>query len=156
MTHRSEDLRNLGLFGHSHGGKTAVVDALAFATKVTGRHGNTADGSSISNNEPEEKERKQTLNAHQFHFPYDKSTLNVIDTPGHPDFCADAYSAMHVVETGVLCVSGTNPITFHARRLWSEMGRAGLGRAIVVTHLDLENVDFDEVVATLADALGNT
>jgi elongation factor G len=156
MTHRSEDLRNLGLFGHSHGGKTALIDALAFLTKITGRHGNTADGSSISNNEPEEKERKQTLNAHQFRFPFDKVTINVVDTPGHPDFLADAYSAMRVVETGILCVSAANPVTFHARRLWGEMGRAGVGRAIMVTHLDAENVDFDEVVETLREAFGDS
>jgi elongation factor G len=157
MAHRPEDLRNVGLFGHAGSGKTALVDALAFQCKVSGRHGNSADGTSISNGEPEEKERKQTLCSHLFHFPVEKATLNVIDTPGHPDFLADAISAMSAVEIGILCVSAAAHVTFHARRLWTEMGRHGLGRAIVVTHVDGENADFeatlDELVKTFGDVV---
>ncbi|HLU39630.1 MAG TPA: GTP-binding protein, partial [Planctomycetota bacterium] len=74
MASRSEALRNVVLFGHSSSGKTALVDALAFATKVSNRHGDVANGTSISNTEPEEKERKQTLSSHVFSFPLDGGT----------------------------------------------------------------------------------
>jgi elongation factor G len=154
MAHRSGDLRNIALFGHGHSGKTAVVDALAFLTKLSPRHGSTADGTSVSDTEPEEKERKQTLSAHVFHMDLDNVTLNVIDTPGHPDFVADALAAMQVVETGILCVSAASHVTFHARRLWSEMGKAGLGRAILVTHLDAETADFEKTLAELREVFG--
>ena len=61
MAHRPEGIRNVTLFGHGSSGKTALIDAVAYVTKATNRHGNTADGSSVSDSEPEEKERKQTL-----------------------------------------------------------------------------------------------
>jgi len=155
MSHPSQDIRNLALFGHGNSGKTALVDALALQTKVTNRHGDSADGTSISNTEPEEKERKQTLALHVFQMPLEEVHLNLIDTPGHADFIADAISAFQVVETGLLCVSATGGVTFHARRLWAAAGKAGLGRAIVVTHPDGENAKFEETLADLNSVFGD-
>ncbi|HEX6811077.1 MAG TPA: elongation factor G [Planctomycetota bacterium] len=155
MARASEDIRNVALFGHGHSGKTMLLDAIAFHCKLTKRLGSTTDGSSISNTEPEEKERMQTLSAHLFRIPLGQIQLNLFDTPGHPDFVADTISAMDVVETAVLCISATSPLTFHARQLWKQASTCGVGRAIVVTHLDMENTDFDKVVSDLREAFGH-
>ncbi len=155
MASGSDGIRNVALFGHGHSGKTALVDAVAFHAKLTSRLGTTADGSSISNTEPEEKERKQTLAAHLFRVPLGSVRLNLFDTPGHPDFAADAIAAIDVVETAVLCVNASNPLTFHARQLWAAAGAAGVGRAIVVTHLDQEKTSFEKVLAELRSAFGH-
>lgn len=155
MGRSSEKIRNVALIGHGSSGKTALVDALALKTKVATRHGNSADGTSISNSEPEEKERKQTLTSHLFSFETEGVTLNVIDTPGHADFLSDAISSMRVVETGILCVSAASDVSFHARRLWADAGKAGIGRAIVVTHPDSENTDFEETLDELMEAFGD-
>jgi elongation factor G len=155
MAQRSHDARNLVLFGHGNSGKTSLVDALALLTKVATRRGDSADGTSISNTEPEEKERKQTLTSHVFGFPLGSAALGLIDTPGHPDFLADAFSAMRVAETGVLCINSSSGLSFHARRLWGEAQRASLARAIVVTHVDGENVDFDELLDQVVGVLGD-
>lgn len=155
MSHPSQDLRNLALLGHGNTGKTALVDALAVHTKVANRHGDSADGTSISNTEPEEKDRKQTLTSHVFQMPLEGVRLNVIDTPGNADFIADAISAFQVVETGLLCVSAVGGVTFHARRLWAAAGKAGLGRAIVVTHPDAENAKFEETLSGLNEVFGD-
>lgn len=155
MAHRPEDIRNVALIGHSGSGKTALVDALAHKTKVSSRHGSTTDGSSISDTEPEEKERKQTLTSHLFSLSLEKGRLNLIDTPGHPDFLADAYGTMPVVEAAILCISANGGLSFHARRLYGEAGKAGIGRAIVVTHPDGENADFDSLVAQLIEVFGD-
>ncbi|MBZ0150143.1 MAG: elongation factor G [Planctomycetes bacterium] len=155
MVQSSENLRNVALIGHGHSGKTALVDAIAHHAKLTTRLGSVADGSSISNTEPEEKERKQTLAAHLFRIPLGPVVLNLFDTPGHPDFVADAISTLDVVETIVLVVNASNPLTFHARQLWQQAGAAGVGRAIVVTHLDSEGATFEQVVAQLREAFGH-
>ncbi len=155
MAHASEDIRNVALIGHGHSGKTALVDAIAHHCKLTTGLGTTADGSSISNTEPEEKERKQTLASHLFRMPLGAQRLNLFDTPGHADFAADAIAAVDVIETAVLCVNATNPLTFHARQLWMAANAAGVGRAIVVTHLDQDKTSFDNVVAELRAAFGH-
>ncbi|MCB9877395.1 MAG: elongation factor G [Planctomycetes bacterium] len=152
---RKDEIRNLAVIGHGHAGKTALVDAMAFHLKLTTRLGSTADGSSISDGEQEEKERKQTLAAHLFRMPAGTHQLNVFDTPGHPDFMAEAIAAVDVVETAVLVVNASNPLTFHARQLWNAAGVAGIGRAIVVTHLDHDNTNFDQVVEQLREAFGH-
>ena len=156
MAQASHDNRNIVILGHSSTGKTALVDALALFTKVTTRRGDTADDTSISNTEAEEKERKQTLTSHVFSFPVGKCTLNVVDTPGHPDFVADALSAMQVAETGLLCISAANGVTFHTRQLWSEAAKTSLGRVLVMTHVDGENSDFDQTLAEIGEVLGDT
>ena len=155
MAFGSEDIRNVALIGHGHSGKTALVDAIAHHCKLTTRLGTTADGSSISNTEPEERERKQTLSSHLFRVPLGSTRLDLFDTPGHPDFAADAIAAMDVVETAVLCVNATNPLTFHSRQLWDAAGRSGIGRAIVVTHLDHEKTSFDKILSDLRGVFGH-
>jgi len=155
MAHASEDIRNVALVGHGHSGKTALVDAIAHHCKLVTRLGSTADGTSISNTEPEEKERKQTLSSHLFRVPLGSVRMNLFDTPGHADFVADAIAAMDVAETACLCINATNPLTFHARQLWKHAGNLGIGRAILVTHLDHDNTDFEKVVAELRAAFGH-
>lgn len=155
MSHASEALRNVAFLGHAGSGKTALVDAIALHTRVVNRLGSVADGTSISDTEFEEKERKQTLSLHLFQFPLGSIRLNAIDTPGHPDFAAEAIAAMDVVETAVLCVNAAAPLTFHARQLFRQAGEVGIGRAIVVTHLDQENTSFQEVVDELRAVFGH-
>lgn len=155
MASFAEGVRNVALVGHGHTGKTALIDAIAHHCKLTTRIGTTADGSSISDTEPEERERKQTLAAHLFGLPLGAVRMNLFDTPGHPDFVADAISALDVVETAVFCVNAQQPLTFHLRQLWQAAGAAGTGRALVVTHLDQEKTSFDAVVAELRQAFGH-
>lgn len=155
MARASDDIRNLAVVGHGHAGKTTLIDALAHHLKLTKRLGSTADGTSISDTEPEEKERHQTLASHVFRIPAGNVDLNVFDTPGHPDFLAEAIAAIDVVETAVLVVNASNPLTFHARQLWDAAGSAGVGRAIVVTHLDQGNTDFQAITNELREVFGH-
>ena len=156
MAHRSEEIRNIALLGHSHSGKTAIVDALAYITKASPRHGNSLEGTSVSDTLAEEKERRHTLTSHLFSFPWEHMRLNIVDTPGHPDFLAAALATLDVVEAAFLCVSASSGLTFHGRQLFKAATEAGIGRAIVLTHPDGENADFDRVVAELEEALGDT
>lgn len=151
----AEGVRNVALVGHGHTGKTALVDAIAQHCKLTTRLGTTADGTSLGDTEPEERDRKHTLVAHLFRMPLGDVRLNLFDTPGHPDFVADTIAAIDVVETVVLCVSAQQPLTFHARQLWQAAGAAGVGRAIVVTHLDQERTSFESVLDELRKAFGH-
>jgi hypothetical protein len=92
--------------------------------------GITRAGTSIGDTEPEEKSRKQTLVGHVFSFHAENAplTLNVIDTPGHADFLADAYASMHVADVAMLFVSADDDsLTYHARSLWNEAGELRRG-----------------------------
>ena len=155
MAHQVADLRNLAVLGHGGSGKTALVDALAFATKVSGRHGNTSDGSSISDSEPEERERKQTLTSHLFHLPHGGKRICLVDTAGHPDFLADSLGSLRAVEAAMIVVDAPTGVTFNTRRLWSEAEKAGVGRIVVLTKPDADNVSFDEVLDGITQSFGD-
>ncbi len=155
MAHNVEDLRNVALLGHGGTGKTALVDAATFLAKVSGRHGNSHDGSSISDSEPEEQDRKQTLTSHLFDLPWEGKHIRLIDTPGHPDFIADALGSMRACELAAFFVDGHTGVTFNTRRLWAEAERAGLGRIVVFTRPDTDNVDADEVLADITATFGD-
>ncbi|MAE76430.1 MAG: elongation factor G [Planctomycetes bacterium] len=149
------DLRNFTLLGHGGSGKTSIVDAIAFHTKVTSRHGSVTDGSSISDTEPEEREKKQTLTSHLFHFPVDGKSLRFLDNPGHPDFIADAISSLRAVETAVFTVDAASGVTFNTRRLWGEAEKAGVGRVVLLTKPDAENISGDEVLQGIVESFGD-
>ena len=155
MAHQVADLRNLAVLGHGGSGKTALVDAIAFATKVSGRHGNTGDGSSISDTEPEERERKQTLTSHLFHFDHGGKRVCMLDTAGHPDFLADSLGSLRAVETAMIVVDAPTGVTFNTRRLWSEAEKAGVGRIVVLTKPDADNLDFDAVLDGITQSFGD-
>ncbi len=155
MAHTSEQIRNVALVGHGYAGKTALLDAIAYHLKVTNRLGSTVEGTSLGDIEAEEKERKQTLSAHLFQMPLGGTVLNLFDTPGHPDFVAEAIVGLAAVETACFVVNAASPISFHFRQLWQRAGELGIGRAVVVTHLDHDNTSFDKVVADLREAFGH-
>ncbi len=155
MARTVDELRNFCLAGHGGAGKTALLDALAFAAKVSNRHGSTADGSSISDTEPEERDRKQTLTSHLFHLPWKGKRLQVLDTPGHPDFLADSFAALYASDTVLFCVDAPTGLTFNARRLWQRAEKLGRGRILVLTKADAENLDLEAILAALKEGLGD-
>jgi elongation factor G len=154
MAHRTEELRNVALIGHGHGGKTTLVEAMLRVTRGK-QNGKAAESCESANCEPEERERKHTLIARVYRVDFDGVAIQAIDTPGHPDFVGEAIASLCAADIACLVVSAASPLSFHARQLWKLAGDAGLARAIVVTHLDHEGVDFEALVARLRETLGH-
>jgi len=132
-----------------------MIDAIAFLTKACPRHGNSQDGSSISDSEPEEHERKQTLNSHLFHMDWNSKRIHAIDTPGHPDFLADALSSFRGAETAVVTIDCPSGATFNCRRLWMEAERNRNGRMVLLTKADVDNVDLGVVLEEVTNSFGD-
>ncbi len=153
---QSVDVRTLALIGSADSGKSSLAESLAHASGAISRKGSVADGTSVSDYEPEEKEKKHSFQLAALHLARKSGSLDVIDTPGYPEFVGDAIAGLAVVETGVLCLAASTTIPFHARSLWSRAESAGVARAIVVTKLDAHNVELDGVLATLGAAFGDT
>jgi elongation factor G len=146
--------RNIAFVGHPSSGKTTLVDAMAFALGASDRKGSVGDKTSICDTEPEEQERQHTLQLAAVHAEKDGYVWNLIDTPGYPEFIADALSAMFGTELTVGVVSCSSGVSFNLRNKMQRAGELGRGRAIVVTHVDGENADFDEIVLDLRSKVG--
>ena len=151
----ASDIHNITLLGYCDGGKTTLVESIAHHFGVTSRQGTVQDGNTLTDFTPEEKEKQHSLSAGVVHFETKLGKMNVIDTPGYPDFEADAITSMGAAGTAVIVVGARETgVPFHTLNLWKKAGDTGLARAVVVTKLDGDNLDIDSVVANIRDTFG--
>jgi elongation factor G len=154
MTYHTTDIRNVALAGHGASGKTSLADALLFTTGATNRKGSVDDGTSALDVDEEEKRRHFTIDCHLGHLAWAGKQVHLIDTPGYPDFIGNALSALAAVENVVIAVSGPSGIEVNTRRVFQEAGRLGLGRFVVVTKMDAENVDYRSDLEAIRESFG--
>jgi len=154
MTQDPAKLRSISFVGHPSSGKTSLVDTLAHALGAAERRGSVADKTSICDTEPEEQDKGHTLQSKVVHASKGGQDWNLIDTPGYPDFMAETISAIFASDVVVGVVSCSSGVTFNLRKKMETAKRLGRGRMILLTHLDGENADFDEIVMALRDGVG--
>jgi elongation factor G len=147
-------LRNVAFVGHSSAGKTSLIDALAHALGATERKGSAADKTSVSDTEPEEQEKGHTFQLKLVHAQKGGVRWNLLDTPGYPEFGADALSAMFACELVVGVASCASALSYNLRNKLEQAQELGRARAVIVTHVDAENTDFDKLVADLRAKVG--
>jgi elongation factor G len=148
------DIRNLALAGHGASGKTSIADALLFKAKAVERRGSPDDGSSVSDFDEEEHKRKISIDTSLLHFDYKGKHVNLLDTPGYPDFVGAALGALSAVENVAVVVSAVNGVEVNTRRMFNEAGRRGLARMLVINKCDGDNVKFDSVLKVIQDTFG--
>jgi elongation factor G len=153
-TYHVHEIRNVALAGHGASGKTSLADALLFASGATSKKGSVDDGTSLLDIDEEEKRRHFTIDCHVGHLAWTGKQVHLIDTPGYPDFIGNALGALAAVENVVVAVSGPSGIEVNTRRLFQEAGRLGLGRFIVVTKMDADNVDYRSDLAAIRETFG--
>jgi elongation factor G len=148
------DIRNVALAGHGASGKTSLADALLYAAGVTTRKGSPDDGTSTLDVDDEEKRRHITIDSHLGHLAWDGKQVHLIDTPGYPDFIGPALGALAAVENVVLAVSGPSGIEVNTRRLFQEAKKLGLGRFLVITKMDADNVNYRADLEAIRETFG--
>src|SRR5947209_3157662 len=152
--HQTADIRNIALAGHRASGKTSLADALLFQAKAVDRRGSVDDKNSISDFSDEEHEHKFSIDAGVLHLDRKGKHLNLIDAPGDPSFVGAALGALSAVENVVVVLSAVNGVEVNTRRMFSEAGRRGLARFLVVNKLDGDNVDFTDLLKVIRETFG--
>ena len=150
-----ELIRNVTLVGHGGCGKTTLVEMIASNAGLTSRIGTVEEGNTISDFADEEKERGHSIDASTLFFTQGNVEINVIDTPGYPDFIGPALVSMGAVETAIVVVSGTGGVEVNTRRVFEAAGKEGIARAIVINKINAENVNLPSVLATIRESFGN-
>jgi len=149
-----EDIRNLALCGHGSSGKTTLVDRVLVKTEKPGASPSVDDGTSICDFDPEEKNHNYSIEASVVHFEFGGKHFNVIDTPGYPEFIGQTIGCLHGVDTAAIVVNAQSGIEVNTRRAFDEAGEAGVGRMIVISKMDGENIDFPAVVESIREMWG--
>ena len=106
LKYHESDIRNIALVGHGPSGKTTLADALLFTAKAVDRRGSVDDGTSISDYDDEENKHHFSIDTSVLHLEYKGKHVNLLDTPGYPDFVGAALEALNAVETAAIVVIG--------------------------------------------------
>ena len=152
----TQNIRNVALIGHGATGKTTLADLFLFKTGVATRAGSVDDGSSLLDTDDEEKGRKSSITSSVIQFDHGGKRLQVIDTPGFPDFIGQMVGALSAVETAVVVISAGAGIEVNTRRAFNAAGDAGVGRMILINKCDMDNVQFDELVGEIQETFGHS
>ena len=144
---RPEKIRNVALVGHSAAGKTTLVEALLAATGAIGRAGTIADGTTVSDADPVEVAQQRSVVLSVCPLRYEDVVINLLDTPGYPDFTGELRAGLRAADAALFVVSATDDIDPITVSIWEECARLGTPRAVVVTKLDAPRASLAAAVA---------
>ncbi|HOW73686.1 MAG TPA: elongation factor G [Phycisphaerae bacterium] len=152
-SYSTADIRNIALVGHQSAGKTSLGDAILHVTGVTNRLGDVNAKSSHLDYMDEEKTRGCSIDSSLLHVAVKGKQINVVDTPGAPDFAGPAIGALAGVEAAVCVVSATAGVEVNTRRMMERAKSYGLGRVIVINKIDA-NLDLADLISGMQEMFG--
>lgn len=148
------NLRNVGLIGHSSSGKTSLAEALLFYSNTTDRLGNIEDGTTVSDFDSEEKKRKISLSTSIMPIEWQKIKINLIDIPGDFDFAGESIEAMRAVDVATIVVCGAAGVQVGTEKAWDYCNKIKLPRTFFVNKLDREHSSFENTLEQLKSKFG--
>ncbi len=150
----TSDIRNIVLVGHAGSGKTSLVEALLQEAGAISHRGLVEKGTTVSDFTDEEKHHGHSIFAAVTHCEHQGRHINMIDTPGYPDFVGQAIEVMPAVETLAVVISATSGIEPTARRMIQRAADRDLCRMIIINKIDAEGVDLPQLLRDIRDTFG--
>ncbi|MGA7305773.1 MAG: GTP-binding protein, partial [Rhodothermales bacterium] len=150
----SEQIRNIALVGHQGAGKTLLAEAMLYSAGVLNRMGQIETGSTVSDYHPSEIEREMSVFASMVHVEWDGVKINVLDTPGYPDFLGEVVSSLSAAEAAVFVINGAEGVQVGTEIAWQTAADLGIPAMFVINHLDRADASFDAVVGQIQDRFG--
>ena len=153
-SYSTDQIRNVALAGHAGAGKTTLFEALLHAGGEIQTAGTVERGTTVSDFDPMEKARGHSINSSIASIDHGGIHVNLVDTPGYPDFRGPTLSSLAAVETCAVVVNAVNGIEHSTVRLMHYARARRLCRLLVVNKIDHEDVDLEFLVEQLREAFG--
>lgn len=147
-------LRSVALVGHGAAGKTTLAEALLHASGAISARGSVDRGNTVCDHDAQEKEAGHSLFSALAGCEYDGARIQLLDTPGYPDFAGQALAALAGVDTALVVVNAQTGIELMTERMMHHAGERGLCRMLVINKIDADNVDLPGLVAELRERFG--
>ncbi|RJL33622.1 elongation factor G [Bailinhaonella thermotolerans] len=151
---RIAGVRNVGILAHVDAGKTTVTERILYATGATHRRGEVHDGTTVTDFDPQERDRGITIFAAAVSCEWEGHRVNLIDTPGHVDFADEVERALRVLDGAVAVFDGVAGVEPQTESVWRRAVRHGVPRVAFVNKLDRPGAGLDAVVESIRVRLG--
>ena len=153
-TYTTQDIRNIALVGHAGCGKTSLLETLLARAGMISSTGPIERGQTVSDFTEEEKHHGHSLYASIVHCDHNDIHINLIDTPGAPDFTGQAVSVFPAVETVAVVIDAHAGIESVTRRMMQRAARRKLCRMIVINKIDADNTDLPALLENIQSTFG--
>ncbi len=147
-------IRNVALVSHHGVGKTSFAEAMLFLAKATNRLGRVADGTTLLDYNPDEIQRQITIGLSLAQFEWSGHKINLIDTPGYPDFVGDVHAALRVADAAILLLRANAGAEVGTEVAWEILKHDRMPTLLVVNMMDKEHADFAGSLRSVHDRLG--
>jgi len=147
-------IRNVALVAHHGVGKTSLAEAMLFLARATTRLGRIADGSTVLDYAADEIQRQITIGLGLAQFEWAGHKVNLLDTPGYPDFVGDVHSALRAADAAILMLRANAGVEVGTEVAWELLRRQKTPALVVVNMMDKEHADFGGAVRSLHDRFG--
>ncbi|CAB4850082.1 unannotated protein [freshwater metagenome] len=149
-----DKIRNVVLVGPSGSGKTTLVEHLLVQAGAVARAGHVEEGTTISDFDEAEVRQHRSVGLTLAPLEFAGVKVNLIDTPGYADFVGDLRAGLRAADAALFVISAVEGVDVATQLLWEECAAVGMPRAVVITKLDKERADFDDVVAICQRVFG--
>lgn len=152
--HDTEHVRNIALVGHAGSGKTTLLEALLAKTGAISSPGRVDKGSTVSDFTKQEQQHQHSLDTAVCHFDHDGVFVNMIDTPGYPEFSGRSMSVLAGVETAAVVINAETGVELVSRRLMRFAAERRLCRMIVINRIDADGAQPEAVLNEIREVFG--
>ncbi len=144
---------SLGILAHVDAGKTSLTERLLFAAGVIDEIGSVDDGSTQTDSLALERRRGITIKSAVVSFAIEDVTVNLIDTPGHPDFIAEVERVLSVLDGAVLVISAVEGVQAQTRVLMRTLQRLRIPTLLFVNKIDRSGARDAALLAAIEEKL---
>jgi elongation factor G len=154
MAYGTEDIRNLALVGHAGSGKTTLAEALLAAAGRIPVAGQVENGNTVFDHDALEKAKGRSLDAALASFDWAGCHVNLLDTPGAPDYMGKAVAVLPAVETAAVVINAQAGIESVTLRMMRRAAERDLCRLIIVNQIDAEDLDLEDLLGQIQETFG--
>ncbi|MFK8011493.1 MAG: GTP-binding protein [Marinicellaceae bacterium] len=146
---------NIGILAHVDAGKTTITEQMLFASGTMRSIGSVDKGTATTDNLTVEKERGISVRVATASFEYNGTKVNIIDTPGHVDFCGEVERSLLALDAVILVVSAVEGVQGHTITLFYAIKNLNIPCIIFINKIDRKGADVNLVMQQIESELSD-